>query len=88
MGKNHFHSIVRRRNQRPIGASAASGNLCCYSSEAAAASSRRGKILRAPYSHSIVPGGFEVMSYTTRLTPLTSLMMRVATWPMNFMSKG
>jgi hypothetical protein len=32
------------------------------------------------YSHSIVPGGLLVMSYTTRLTPLTSLMMRVATW--------
>jgi hypothetical protein len=45
-------------------------------------------ISRTPYSHSIVPGGFEVMSYTTRLTPLTSLTMRVATWPMNFMSKG
>jgi hypothetical protein len=40
------------------------------------------------HSHSIVPGGFEVMSYTTRLTPFTSLTMRVATWPMNFMSKG
>ena len=26
-------------------------------------------------------------SFTTRLTPLTSLMMRVATWPMNFMSR-
>ncbi len=25
------------------------------------------------YSHSIVPGGFEVMSYTTRLIPRTSL---------------
>jgi hypothetical protein len=42
----------------------------------------------SPHSHSIVPGGFEVMSYTTRLTPFTSLMMRVATWPMNFMSNG
>ncbi len=41
-----------------------------------------------PHSHSIVPGGFEVTSYTTRLTPFTSLMMRVATWPMNFISKG
>ncbi len=30
-----------------------------------------------PYSHSIVPGGLEVMSYTTRLTPLTSLTMRL-----------
>ncbi len=31
---------------------------------------------RCPHSHSIVPGGFEVMSYTTRLTPGTSLMIR------------
>ena len=31
-----------------------------------------------PYSHSIVPGGFHVTSYTTRLMPRTSLMMRVA----------
>ena len=29
------------------------------------------------YSHSIVLGGLEEMSYTTRLIPLTSLMMRV-----------
>jgi len=43
---------------------------------------------KAPYSHSIVPGGLLVMSYTTRLTPFTSLMMRVATWPMKAMSKG
>src|SRR5581483_5922245 len=28
------------------------------------------------YSHSIVEGGFELMSYTTRLIPLTSLTMR------------
>jgi hypothetical protein len=40
------------------------------------------------YSHSIVPGGLLVTSYTTRLTPLTSLMMRVATRPMKPMSKG
>jgi len=40
------------------------------------------------HSHSIVPGGFDVTSYTTRLTPLTSLMMRVAVSPKNFMSKG
>src|ERR1700689_1642051 len=39
------------------------------------------------HSHSIVPGGFDVMSETTRLTPLTSLMMRVAVSPRNFMSK-
>ena len=29
-----------------------------------------------PYSHSIVAGGFELMSYTTRLMPRTSLTMR------------
>jgi hypothetical protein len=29
------------------------------------------------YSHSIVAGGLEEMSYTTRLTPLTSLMIRL-----------
>lgn len=29
------------------------------------------------YSHSIVDGGLEVMSYTTRLTPFTSLQIRV-----------
>jgi len=39
-----------------------------------------------PYSHSIVPGGLLVTSYTTRFTPLTSLMIRVATLPRNFMS--
>jgi len=43
----------------------------------------------APYhSHSIVPGGFDVMSYTTLFTPFTSLMMRVAVSPKNFMSKA
>ena len=30
-----------------------------------------------PHSHSIVPGGFEVMSRVTRLTSATSLVMRV-----------
>jgi hypothetical protein len=41
-----------------------------------------------PYSHSIVPGGLDVTSYTTRFTPFTSLMIRVAVSPRNFMSKG
>ena len=31
------------------------------------------------YSHSMVLGGFELMSYTTRFTPATSLMMRLDT---------
>jgi hypothetical protein len=39
------------------------------------------------HSHSIVPGGLLVTSYTTRLTPFTSLMIRVAVSPRNFMSK-
>lgn len=29
------------------------------------------------HSHSIVPGGFDVMSYTTRFTPFTSFTIRV-----------
>lgn len=33
------------------------------------------------YSHSIVAGGLDVMSYTTRLTPSTSLMMRLEVRP-------
>jgi hypothetical protein len=41
-----------------------------------------------PHSHSIVPGGLLVTSYTTRFTPFTSLMIRVAVSPRNFMSKG
>ena len=40
------------------------------------------------YSHSIVPGGFEVMSYVTRLMPGTSLTIRVATRPRKSGSKG
>ncbi len=32
----------------------------------------------SPYSHSIVPGGLDVMSYTTRFTPGTSFTMRLA----------
>jgi hypothetical protein len=39
-----------------------------------------------PHSHSIVPGGLLVTSYTTRLIPFTSLMIRVATRPMKDMS--
>ncbi len=40
------------------------------------------------YSHSIVPGGLDVMSYVTRLIPRTSLMMRLATRPRNACSNG
>lgn len=39
-------------------------------------------LLRGPaatYSHSIVLGGFELTSYTTRFTPRTELMIRVET---------
>ena len=34
-----------------------------------------------PYSHSIVAGGLPLTSYTTRLMPLISLMMRLDTLP-------
>jgi hypothetical protein len=36
-----------------------------------------GLLLLRGYSHSIVLGGLEEMSSTTRLTPFTSLMMRL-----------
>ena len=48
----------------------------------------RGEDFAYPYSHSIVPGGLLVTSYTTLFTPFTSLMIRVAVSPRNFMSKG
>ena len=44
------------------------------------------KLQFTPHSHSIVPGGFDVTSYTTRFTPFTSLMIRVAARPKKFMS--
>ncbi len=34
---------------------------------------------KSGYSNSTVPGGLDVRSYITRLTPLTSLMMRLMT---------
>jgi hypothetical protein len=40
------------------------------------------------HSHSIVPGGFDVMSYVTRLIPRTSLIMRLATRPRNACPNG
>jgi hypothetical protein len=42
----------------------------------------------SPYSHSMVPGGFEVTSQTTRLMPRASLMMRVAVRPRNSCGNG
>ncbi len=41
-----------------------------------------------PYSHSIVPGGLLVMSYTTRLTPSTSLTIRFDIRDKSFVSAG
>lgn len=38
---------------------------------------------RTPHSHSMVAGGFPEMSYTTRLIPRTSLMIRFDTCPSN-----
>ena len=45
------------------------------------ASSSTDRHERPPYSHSIVAGGFPLMSYTTRDTPRTSLMIRFDTRP-------
>ncbi|MEY9109414.1 hypothetical protein ABH999_005610 [Bradyrhizobium yuanmingense] len=45
-----------------------------------------GRANQPDHSHSIVPGGLLVTSYTTRFTPFTSLMIRVAVSPKNFMS--
>ena len=41
------------------------------------------KLLFTAYSHSIVAGGFEEMSYVTRLTPLTLLIMSFDTLARN-----
>jgi hypothetical protein len=44
--------------------------------------SRRGElrdVSPSPHSHSIVAGGFELTSYTTRFTPSTSLAIRLDT---------
>src|ERR1700758_945974 len=46
------------------------------------------RLFHSPYSHSIVPGGLLVTSYTTRFTPLTSLTIRAATLPSKAMSNG
>ena len=34
-------------------------------------------LLEKTHSHSIVPGGLDVMSYTTRFTPFTSFTIRL-----------
>ncbi|SMO77475.1 hypothetical protein SAMN06265379_10798 [Saccharicrinis carchari] len=39
------------------------------------------------YSHSIVAGGFELISYTTRLTPFTLLMISLDTLAKNSYGK-
>src|SRR5437879_13451134 len=42
---------------------------------------RRAVVQRDAYSHSIVAGGFELTSYTTRFTPFTSLLTRLEIRP-------
>src|SRR6202012_6033475 len=41
-----------------------------------------------PHSHSIVPGGLDVISYVTRLIPRTSFTIRPATRVKNPISNG
>ena len=40
------------------------------------------------HSHSIVPGGFEVISYVTLFIPLTSLIILLDVSPKKLLSKG
>jgi hypothetical protein len=61
--------------------SGASGSLivpCGGRSAGFDVTASRGEIERAAYSHSMVAGGLEVMSNTTRFTPRTSFAMRLA----------
>src|SRR5208283_6141195 len=50
------------------------------SSKKVQAKSQEPIVQKASYSHSIVPGGFNVMSYTTRFTPFTSFTIREETF--------
>ena len=43
--------------------------------------------IRLVYSHSIVAGGLEEISYTTRLTPFTLLMISLDIFPKNSYGK-
>ncbi len=54
----------------------------------AARGTRRIDHQRAFHSHSIVPGGLDVISYVTRLIPRTSLTIRFETRLKNSMSNG
>jgi len=77
--------LSRTLDQRPW----SSGTIGKQTLEKKAATHRRAYLLALPgrlsgdgrHSHSIVAGGLPLMSYTTRLIPRTSLMMRLLTLP-------
>lgn len=50
--------------------------LDCVRSTEECSSNAQGLLASFHHSHSIVPGGLLVISYTTRLTPCTSSTMR------------
>ncbi len=68
-GRSHGGMLRRSRSAGPH--SGRGENKC---------GARRERRQGPDYSHSMVPGGLLVMSRTQRLTPLTSLMMRLASF--------
>ena len=87
----HPHRRSANPELRWKASSSHAASINCYRSRIIASQTLRYAIvLRStpPHSHSIVPGGLLVTLYTTRFTPFTSLMIRVATVPMNPMSNG
>src|SRR6185312_3714315 len=65
-----------RRDLVSLKSSQKSSKRTCYVEMPQMAKSRNHEI-GIVHSHSIVPGGFDVMSYTTRLIPRTSFTMRL-----------
>ena len=82
VGSPHFNSMTALETERkyPISGEKLGGD--------STAKPTLSPPILSGHSHSIVPGGLDVTSYTTRLTPFTSLMIRVAVSPRNFISNG
>ena len=70
-------TALAARNPMPPLTSLASKSQQSHLNRSNPRRTRRRLAPAANHSHSMVPGGFEVTSYTTRLTPFTSFTMRV-----------
>ncbi len=84
IGTDVYEPQIPRLRFAPLGMTTeimfflADGQQLIAESEKRKAKGERRKAQRGlPHSHSIVPGGFDVMSYTTRLMPLTSFTIRL-----------